>query len=87
MAAGLASGGSHEQRVLGLIAEGMGNREIARKLSRSPRMVEHHVSAVLGKLNAANRMEVMLRLRAEPWLHPEAEAVVARENQVAPVGR
>jgi len=59
---------------------GMSNRDIARQLSRSPRTVEHHVSAVLGKLNAANRMEVMLRLRNEPWLHSPAEELSARQN-------
>jgi ATP/maltotriose-dependent transcriptional regulator MalT len=73
-----------ELQVLGLIAEGMGNREIARRLVRSPRTVEHHVSAVLGKLNATNRMDVLLRLRSEPWLLPGAEAqsreVGRREN-------
>ena len=52
----------------------MGNKEVARRLSRSPRTIEHHVSAVLGKLNAANRMEVLLRLRGEPWLLPAADA-------------
>lgn len=61
----------HEQRVLELIAEGIGNKEIARRMSRSPRTIEHHVSAVLGKFSAANRMEVLLRLRGEPWLLPE----------------
>ena len=68
----------NQQRVLNLIAQGMGNREIARQLSRSPRTIEHHVSAVLGKLNAANRMEVLLRLRSEPWL--AADALPSRQN-------
>ncbi|GLQ55103.1 LuxR family transcriptional regulator [Devosia nitrariae] len=58
----------HEQKVLALIAEGMGNKEVARLLARSPRTIEHHVSSVLSKLNAANRMELLLRLRGEPWL-------------------
>jgi DNA-binding CsgD family transcriptional regulator len=57
-----------ENDVLELMAQGLGNSEIARRLNRSPRTVEHHVSAVLGKLNASNRMDVMLRLRNEPWL-------------------
>ncbi len=57
-----------ELEILSLIAQGVGNREIARRLVRSQRTIEHHVSAVLGKLNAANKMEVMLRLRSEPWL-------------------
>lgn len=57
-----------ELQVLQLLAEGMGNRDIARRLVRSPRTVEHHVSAVLGKLNASSRMDVLLRLHSEPWL-------------------
>lgn len=63
----------HEQHVLELIAQGMGNKEIARRMSRSPRTIEHHVSAVLGKFSAANRMEVLLRLRGEPWLLPDSD--------------
>jgi DNA-binding CsgD family transcriptional regulator/tetratricopeptide (TPR) repeat protein len=57
-----------ELQVLRLIAEGRSNKEVARQLSRSPRTIEHQVSAVLGKFGSANRMEVMLRLRSEPWL-------------------
>jgi len=57
-----------ELQVLRLIAEGMGNRDIAHRLVRSPRTVEHHVSSVLGKLNASSRMDVVLRLHSEPWL-------------------
>lgn len=63
----------HEQQVLTLMAEGIGNKEIARRMSRSPRTIEHHVSAVLAKFSAANRMEVLLRLRVEPWLLPGAD--------------
>jgi DNA-binding CsgD family transcriptional regulator/tetratricopeptide (TPR) repeat protein len=65
---------NNEQRVLALIAQGKSNKEVARDLARSPRTIEHQVSAVLGKFNAANRMEVLLRLRAEPWLLPAAGA-------------
>lgn len=61
----------HEQQVLVLIAQGIGNKEIARRMSRSPRTIEHHVSAVLGKFNAANRMELLMRLRQDPWLLPD----------------
>lgn len=59
--------------MLALIAQGISNKEIARRMTRSPRTIEHHVSAVLGKFNAANRMEILLRLRGEPWLLPDAE--------------
>lgn len=69
-----------EQQVLTMIAEGLGNKEVAQRLSRSPRTIEHQVSAVLGKFNAANRMEILLRLRGEPWLLPAADAPRAREN-------
>lgn len=65
----------HEQQVLALMAEGMSNKEVARRLSRSPRTIEHQVSAVLSKFNAANRMEVLLRLRGEPWLISASDAL------------
>lgn len=57
-----------EQDVLRLLARGFTNREISDTLARSPRTVEHHVSSVLAKLNAPNRMAVMLRVQKEPWL-------------------
>lgn len=57
-----------EQDVLRLIGEGATNKQISETLSRSPRTVEHHVSAVLSKLNVENRVGAMLRLRNEPWL-------------------
>ncbi|PTE10963.1 ATP-binding protein [Mesorhizobium helmanticense] len=69
-----------EQQVLTMIAQGLGNKEAARRLSRSPRTIEHQVSAVLGKFSAANRMEILLRLRGEPWLLPPADALQARES-------
>ncbi|ASY63240.1 transcriptional regulatory [Sinorhizobium sojae CCBAU 05684] len=70
----------HEQQVLALIAAGMSNKEAAQRLSRSPRTIEHQVSAVLSKFNAANRMEVLLRLRGEPWLLPADETLRAVES-------
>jgi DNA-binding CsgD family transcriptional regulator/tetratricopeptide (TPR) repeat protein len=57
-----------EVEVLALMAEGSSNADIADRLSRSPRTVEHHVSSILGKLNAANRLEATLRVIAEPWI-------------------
>jgi DNA-binding CsgD family transcriptional regulator/tetratricopeptide (TPR) repeat protein len=60
-----------EIEVLGLISQGYGNQDIAKRLFRSPRTVEHHVSSVLGKMNASGRMDVVLRLRSEPWLLPD----------------
>jgi DNA-binding CsgD family transcriptional regulator/tetratricopeptide (TPR) repeat protein len=66
-----------ELQVLRLIAEGRSNKDIARLLSRSPRTIEHQVSAVLGKFGSANRMEIMLRLRSEPWLLEDALGAAA----------
>ncbi|HKK23895.1 MAG TPA: AAA family ATPase [Pseudohaliea sp.] len=57
-----------ETEVLALMAEGASNADIARSLSRSPRTIEHHVSSILGKLKAANRLEATLRVLAEPWI-------------------
>lgn len=44
-----------ERQVLGLVAEGMRNRDIADKLVLSPRTIDHHVSAILRKLRADSR--------------------------------
>lgn len=57
-----------ERQVLQLMVEGASNAEIAERAARSRRTVEHHVSAVLGKLQASNRLEAILRAMAEPWL-------------------
>ncbi|MCK9249171.1 MAG: response regulator transcription factor [Solirubrobacteraceae bacterium] len=47
-----------EREVLRLIARGYMYKEIALRLSISPKTVEHHVSAVLRKLQLSNRHEL-----------------------------
>jgi DNA-binding CsgD family transcriptional regulator len=46
-----------EAHILRLLAQGLTNAEIAAHLVRSPKTVDHHVSAILGKLNARSRAE------------------------------
>jgi DNA-binding NarL/FixJ family response regulator len=65
---------TREVQVLGLIAEGLSNQQIASRMVRSLKTVEHHVSSVLGKLSAGSRMDVVLRLQSEPWLLPGASS-------------
>ena len=50
---------SREMEILTLVAEGMPNSEIAKRLSRSPRTVDHHLAAILEKLGAATRTEAV----------------------------
>ncbi len=48
---------ARELQVLDLVADGLSNAAIARRLVLSTRTVEHHVSAVLRKLGTASRGE------------------------------
>lgn len=57
-----------EMIVLEYLAQGLNNTEIADEMSRSQRTVEHHVSAILQKLEVENRVAVLLKLRDEPWI-------------------
>jgi DNA-binding NarL/FixJ family response regulator len=43
--------------VLALVAEGLRNAEVAERLVVSRRTVDHHVSAILRKLDAGSRGE------------------------------
>jgi DNA-binding NarL/FixJ family response regulator len=48
-----------QSEVLDLMADGLTNAEIADRLFISSRTAEHHVAAVLSKLNAASRDEAV----------------------------
>lgn len=46
---------ARQLEVLRLLADGLSNAQIARRLTVSPKTVDHHVSAVLGKLGVPSR--------------------------------
>jgi DNA-binding CsgD family transcriptional regulator/tetratricopeptide (TPR) repeat protein len=50
---------ARELEVLRLLSDGLRNATIAQRLYLSPRTVEHHVSAILRKLNAQSRGEAV----------------------------
>ncbi len=66
-----------EMTVLEFLSQGMSNAEIADEMSRSQRTVEHHVSAILQKLEVENRLAVLLKLREEPELLGDMKASTA----------
>lgn len=52
-----------EREVLELIARGLDNREIERRLVVSPKTVRNHVTAIYAKLRVAGRAEAIVRAR------------------------
>ena len=54
-----------ETSVLRLLAEGLGNREIANRLNISEHTIKFHIRSILSKLQASTRTEAVTRgLRA-----------------------
>jgi DNA-binding CsgD family transcriptional regulator len=56
-----------------LLGEDLSNLQIADRLFISPRTVEHHVSAVLDKLDAASREDAVRLAAAEGLLRPDGD--------------
>jgi DNA-binding CsgD family transcriptional regulator len=50
---------SKELQVLQLLAQGCTNAQLARRLHRSPKTIDHHVGALLGKLGVRSRTEAV----------------------------
>ncbi|MEZ4592398.1 MAG: AAA family ATPase [Chloroflexota bacterium] len=62
---------NRQVQILALLAEALTNAEIAARLHISPKTVDHHVSAVLGKLNVSSREEAAVLARTSPDLRPK----------------
>lgn len=57
-----------EQDVVGLVAEGLTNKEIGRRLAISPATVKAHVERIIGKLGVADRTQaavLAVQMRAQ----------------------
>ena len=54
-----------EEEVLRLVAQGLSNQEIARKLNISEPTVRTHVSNIMGKLQLATRIQAALHALRE----------------------
>ncbi|MBB4187779.1 LuxR C-terminal-related transcriptional regulator [Sinorhizobium terangae] len=54
---------AREHEVLRLVASGMSNKQVARKLDLQEKTVKHHMTQIMTKLGAANRTEAAMVLR------------------------
>lgn len=52
---------AREQEVLALLAEGLGNKEVAERLGISVHTAKFHIGAILEKLDATSRTEAVVR--------------------------
>ncbi len=52
-----------EREILGLIAQGYGNTEIAARLYLSPKTVRNHISSIFDKLQVTDRAQAIVRAR------------------------
>jgi DNA-binding NarL/FixJ family response regulator len=52
-----------EQELLDLIAQGIGNDTIARRLAISPKTVRNHINRIFSKLGVTSRAEAIVRAR------------------------
>ncbi|WP_043182883.1 helix-turn-helix domain-containing protein [Streptomyces sp. NRRL F-5123] len=56
---------AHEWRVSRMMLEGLTNRQIAERLTVSPRAVEQHITRIYRKLSISRRAQLAVALRAE----------------------
>jgi len=55
---GVSALSGREREVVGLVADGKSNREIAETLALSTKTVERHITNILAKVGARNRTEL-----------------------------
>jgi two-component system nitrate/nitrite response regulator NarL len=62
----LATLTAREEQILKLVAQGLSNKEVGRKLDLQEKTVKHYMTSILQKLNARNRVEAAVLAR-ESW--------------------
>jgi DNA-binding NarL/FixJ family response regulator len=69
-----------EQEILELLFQGQSNDEISARLFISVRTVEHHVSAILGKLGATTRKGAAKEAQRLGLTHRDQVSVAAKSR-------
>ncbi|MGH2427453.1 MAG: response regulator transcription factor, partial [Candidatus Limnocylindria bacterium] len=62
---------AREVEVLRLVADGCSNRDLARRLSVSPRTAEHHVQSIYAKIGISSRAAAALFAMEHDLLAPD----------------
>jgi DNA-binding NarL/FixJ family response regulator len=62
---------AREREILDLMAQGLGNQAIARRLSLAPKTIRNNVSAILAKLQATDRGDAIVRARTSGLGNPD----------------
>ncbi|WP_163378782.1 response regulator transcription factor [Cyclobacterium sp. SYSU L10401] len=62
-----------EKQILRMIADGMGNKEIAEQLGKSIRTIETHRFNIMKKLKVSNVVELLKKIEEEPGLKDHIE--------------
>ena len=71
-----------EREVLGLIAQGLGNSDISRRLEVSLSTVRNHVNAVYGKIGVNTRGQAVVWARERGFFAVAASGSAARSDEL-----
>jgi two-component system, NarL family, response regulator DegU len=72
-----------ETQILGYVANGNTNKQIARALQISEQTIKNHISAILRKLNANDRAHAVVLAIRRGWISAEIETVIGRARGAA----